>query len=239
MRPDTTPGVFILCPLAVEQRAIARALRSTDTAAIKLLATGPGPESVARAIDALLTTQPDADQSTLILAGLAGGLAPCDDLPDIGKVVDQRGACWRPTVKPRTPSPVTLLGLDAPVFTPEDKHRIARSTGAAIGDTESHAFARRCTEAGLDWTIVRAVSDRHDESLPIQAARWVNTRGETRTAAVLADALRSPRLIPQIIRLARRSATVLPLLANRVAELVESLRSRRRQDTDTSTPDPR
>jgi nicotinate (nicotinamide) nucleotide adenylyltransferase len=212
--PDAPRHVLVLCPLAHEANGLRRALRSVPD--IRIIVTGPGPHSLRRTLTPLL----DAPHNFLvILAGVAGGLAPIDGIPTIRTVIDADARRFDAPFPTAAQDGVTLLGLDAPVSTPAEKRDWHARTGASLVDTESHALARLCNDRGVAWAVVRAVSDTADESLPPQVIRWVTPAGATRPLRPLLDLAASPRLLPAVLRLAKRTSAALPGVAARVREL--------------------
>jgi len=202
---------IILCPLEIERAAAARAVRPTRRLDVEIHRTGPGPKAVARALDDVARTEPP---DLIILAGLAGAaqdVAPC---PRIRRVVDLEGNAWMAPMPPTGPgdAAVTLLGVDEPVTSAAEKRRLARATGAALIDTESHVFAERCSAAGLTWCVVRAVSDGPEAGLPPRCLRWIGEDGRTKHARALLDLLKHPSEIGAILALSRRTNAALAAL---------------------------
>lgn len=124
-------------------------------------------------------------------------------------------------------SPVTLIAVDTIIATPQDKQFLHRATGASIVDMESHAFIAECERIAaqqrrpLAWSVVRAVSDTPDETLPAQLIDWIDADGNTRARRAVRDMLLTPSLIGHIIPVVRRSNRVLPKCGDRVAHICE------------------
>lgn len=222
--PDSRRRALVLCPMKIERAAIGRALRTAfgsgevggTLSRVALVQTGIGRQAIvaaaARALDA-----PTNPPTLVILAGACGGLAPAPDVPAIARVVDEHGNAWTPLGA--DPAGVTLVAADRIVATPADKRTLARATGAAIVDMESHALASFCESRAVPWTVVRGVSDTPDETLPHQVLAWITPCGDTRPARAAWDMLRAPTLVPHIVGVVRRSNRVLPLVGDRVADL--------------------
>lgn len=210
------PRPLILCPLEIEARAARTALR--DHADI--IRTGPGPHAITRAIRAL-DAPPGA---TVILFGTAGGLAPSGVTCVASRVVDTHAQTWETTPLTRNDA-VTILGLDEPVCNALEKQALARRTGAAIVDCESHAFAPLAIERAWKWGVVRGITDDHRTDLPQAIISWAGPDGRTRPARIAASMIRDPRLIAESIRLGRRTSRALRaaslLLKQVVGELSE------------------
>lgn len=222
--------VIIVCPLEIERRAVARAIRAARVNEnLALLCSGPGPAAVRSTLEKMQVGQSRAAAGpkrllphVVILAGLAGGLESRDPgvVPRIGRVVDFAGNGWTTWEGAAAGATAVLAGVDRAVNTPGEKRSLRERTGAALVDTESHAFADVCEAAGVAWCVVRGVSDGPDESLPVQASNWVDARGRTRAARVALDVLRRPALIGDLRRLGVASSRVLPLVGQRVVELI-------------------
>lgn len=218
---DSRRHVLVICPLAHEARAIRRAVRQVPS--VQVVVSGPGPGAVHRALDRAMN--PPSQGLGILLAGVAGELATVPASFFIQTVVDAGGARYQPSF----PAPsdasgdgVTLLGLDAPAATPAEKLAWHERSGARLVDTESHVLARLCSERGIPWGVVRGISDAAHETLPAQALDWVTPAGRTRILRPLADILRTPALIPAVVRLGRRSARSLPDVGARVAVLART-----------------
>ncbi|MGH7133115.1 MAG: hypothetical protein ACREJO_14355 [Phycisphaerales bacterium] len=226
--PDRGPPV-ILCPMQVEERAVRRALNaaartsSHDAPATRVLRTGIGKDRITACVRELSTSS--TPPAAFILAGVCGGLTPTIPLPPIARIIDEHGHTWDHGIgfSPASPGGVVLIGVDRIVGSPADKADLARATGAAIVDMESHAFAALCESLGVPWSIVRGVSDTPDESLPPEVLGWLAPDGTTRTGRAVADMARKPWLIPHMVRVMRRSSVVLPLVASRAVEIALKL----------------
>ncbi|MBX3359635.1 MAG: hypothetical protein KF745_14545 [Phycisphaeraceae bacterium] len=205
-------SVVVLCPLEIERKVVRESLERAGLARVAVERTGPGAGAVESAVRALGT-----GRAFVILAGLCGGLGPVDDVPVIDRVVDERGGTWG--VPGAGGRGVALVGVDAPVCTVEAKRRLGEATGAGVVDMESHGLARAC--GGIEsWAVIRGVSDRYDEPVPAQVMRWVGRDGRTRTGRVVGDMIRSPSIVPAVLRMGRRSPRVLRVVGERVVESV-------------------
>lgn len=233
--------ILVLCPLRLEARAIARGLRAEGLDAYCTVhQTGPGPKALTAA---LTRAHKGSKPQAVVLAGLAGGLAPVPDLPTIKHVITEQGERWVCTLavllsEESAPPHATLLARDRVVSSPSEKHALARSTGAHLVDTESHALARFCTESGTPWMVLRAVSDHHDDTLPAQASAWVDRRGNERPSRVALDLVRRPALLPGLLALSRRSGHALRLLSHHAAGVVRGLVERGPEIERTLCPPP-
>jgi hypothetical protein len=223
--------VAVLCPLAFETGPVRGALRNAGLGSTNVHRTGPGGRSVDLAVRRVVLGVPRDQRAgcLLILAGVAGALAPCCRAPRVVGVRDATGNAWAAPVHGGAPGAdpvegVIVLGLDRPVCAVEEKRNWREASGASVVDTESHAFAAACTEVGCRWAIVRGVSDAHDEALPAEAAAWVDDDGRTRPARVAIGLVTHPGLIRPVIRLGRRSSAVMGLVGERVCGVIREYR---------------
>jgi len=200
----------VLCPLAHEAKAI-NAKLGRDC---RVLTTGQGPERITRAIEEL----DPASGHWVVLLGVAGGLSIDSGAHAADLVLDREGRTYTPSL--RAHAGVTVLGVDEPIFEPEVKHALAVSTGAALVDCESHAFARAAQARNLAWGVVRAVSDGGSDALPKQATGWIDDRGRTRLVRVAADVVRHPSLLRTLMRISGRTEEAL----HEAVEIVKELR---------------
>lgn len=163
--------IAVLCPMAIEYRAIMRRLFAAGLAERTVVVqTGIGKRAVIAAMDGVAEAWGDnPGPRLLVLAGTCGGLANTDDVPQIRAVIDEHGRrwpCapqWNRCGKPGSDSApsaaathrvirsathgtdgVDLVGVDRIISTPADKSALAAASGASIVDMESHAFIERC-----------------------------------------------------------------------------------------------
>ncbi|MGQ0627555.1 MAG: phosphorylase family protein [Phycisphaerales bacterium] len=213
-------SVVVLCPMAVEYRAVLRAVRRaglTEREGVKVVQTGIGREAICRA---LRLHVPRGGAGCAVLAGLCGGLTEGPEAPALACIRDESGREWTSFLG-ATAGGATLVGVDRIIDTPAAKAELAQVTGASIVDMESHAFAAECTAMGVRFGVVRGVSDTPTETLPAAILGWITPAGETRMARAMLDLLRRPGDIPHIARFALRSRRVLPRVGEGVVGLIQ------------------
>ncbi len=210
-------GVVVFCPMRIERSHVEKELRSSGLHDVRVVQTGIGK-------DAVLSAAKRENGSLFVLAGACGGLNHGADVPGIATIVDEHGHSWTPWHA--DPRGVTLAAVDRIISTPADKRALAATTGAAIVDMESHAFAAACEERGIAWTVVRGVSDTPEETLPGEVMGWITPEGDTRAGRAVLDMVRRPSLIGHIVGVVRRSNRVLPLVGKRVVEVVREWEQR-------------
>lgn len=209
---------LVICPLAYERRFLRKPLKGRAT----VIVSGPGPEAVARAVEAHAPQAPPV----VVLCGVAGAIRESPRSPRIAAVIDKDARRWdAPSVAPGSDEAVTVIGLDEPASTVERKRRLAGAYGAHLVDTESHAFAAACTRLGLRWAVIRGVSDGPDEALPAAVMQWVDEKGRARPVRLLLHMILEPATLPAALRLRRRTKAAMRAVASRALELVIAERS--------------
>jgi len=209
------PNALIVCPMEIERAALAehRAIR-----AARVVVCGPGSAAVGRWAKGV-TTAP----SLVILAGVAGGLAPelaAGEAAVVHEVIDDRGmAVPCPLQCANARKGWRVASVASVITTPAAKQALRARTGAHIVDLESAAFAREVSARGWSWAIVRGVSDTVTDALPPEIETLVDARGRTRTLAAAALVIRKPSLVPQFRLLGQRTAEAM----RNVAAIIEVL----------------
>ncbi len=107
----------------------------------------------------------------------------------------------------------TLKSLDAQVgdvytapravASPQEKSALYARFGAGAVDMESAAIARAALDANAKFGCVRAIVDPAQFRLPHAALHGLGPTGRVRATAALAQIIRHPAEIPDVIRLAR------------------------------------
>jgi hopanoid-associated phosphorylase len=95
-----------------------------------------------------------------------------------------------------------LVGVDAPVGTPEAKRKLHKKHGALAVDMESHGAARFAKAQGLPFVALRAIADPHHRSLPAAALVGMKSDGSADIKAVLKALARSPAQLRSLIQTA-------------------------------------
>jgi len=188
---------LVLCPLGFERRAFTRYGK------LPVVTTGPGPAAMHRAF-AERDRWPVRNPRLVVLLGLAGALRQglrAGDAARVATVVDATGATLFRS--PLAEAEASVVEWPSPVASVADKQAVAARTRADLVDMESHAFAQCAAEARLPWAIVRGISDDAGRALPDELAGFVDDRGETRTARVLAAIARRPALLAAIAAIGR------------------------------------
>lgn len=220
---------LLVCALEFERRML---LRAGLGGTAEIHCCGPGVNNVRS-----WAGQVHPANRVVILCGVAGGLSPklapgdamvmvdvIDPVRNVRRRSEVVQECSRQSQFPLG----SIAGSSTIIHNPQAKRELFERTGAQMVDMESAAFAEIAADRGWRWAIVRGVSDGADESLPIEAANWVDERGRTKPLAVAGTLLRRPVLVPTMLRLRRNSALALDSVADLVRKLIncETTRSR-------------
>lgn len=157
----------LLCfALPIEARPFGKETRRNERCGI--LVTGMGREN---ARTALLKRLEGGLPARVFSCGFAGALNPALHVGDVvfevgpeselGPALTSAGACAG-----------RFSFVDKVVVSAAEKRALRESTGADAVDMESGAIAEVCRGAGVEFGIVRVVSDACDEDLPLDFNRF-------------------------------------------------------------------
>ena len=186
--------------------------------ALRVAVVGDGAIAAERGLRRLLQ---EATPERVLLIGLAGGLS--DDLP-AGALVQASLVRTLQDTRSTTARDASLPGLDrATIVSAPQILSTAKSKKQAwdaldnppqcVVDLESATLTSVLEESDLSWTIVRAVSDSHDEDLPLDFARLSNAEGSIDRSSVLAALLRRPMAVGGLLRMRSRARSCALALA--------------------------
>jgi hypothetical protein len=207
VNPSTRKPI-VLCPLRFELKQLQRGLEGR----FDFICTGPGEVGIRN-----WARHAHDIQQPVILAGLAGSLT--DNLRAgsaciIDEVVeDKTGSRWRPTLTLSS----TQSARDSCVITSShnvvaqraDRLRLQQRLGAHLIDFESVAFARTATELGLQWAIIRGISDDLKTGIFDGISTLVDDAGRTRPWHVFRMLASRPTIFPGLFRLGHHSRKAL------------------------------
>jgi adenosylhomocysteine nucleosidase len=179
--------------------------RDTDRDSL-ILVTGIG----VPATRAALEWASRAPLRSVTVAGFCGALSPVfktGDVVDFGEVIDESA-----TVNSCGASGPRLLTASRIVAEPEEKRRLAERFGADAVDMESAATVRWCRERAIPIRVIRAVSDDARTRLSPRLARMLSG-GSPSLVRVIGQLFRSPRLLPELLRLASHTRLAAERLA--------------------------
>lgn len=179
---DRIPGVLVGCSSARPDRARALVDHMIQAGVTRLISFG-------------------------LCGGLSSDLAPGDLLVGmtvmLAKEAWESDEPWNRAFLERLPDAmsVPVWGSDFMASNPEDKALIFRRTGCLALDMESHIVARAADQYGIPFNVVRAVSDSFDMRLPPAARVPLMPDGAVDFRAVYESVKKTPRQIPELIRL--------------------------------------
>jgi adenosylhomocysteine nucleosidase len=204
---------------------------SLSGAAIVAVETGTGEASAAAGARALLDR---FRVRGLVVLGLGGGLSPALGIGSLfvaERVVDERGpapapdARWSEHLRRRTGArQATFFTASRPLATAASKRAAWRALGGdgpALVDLETAAVARVAASRGVPYAALRAVGDAAEDTLPLPFERFVDASGRIRRVALVAEALRRPRIVPGLLELHRRAAQCAERLADALGRAIE------------------
>jgi adenosylhomocysteine nucleosidase len=108
--------------------------------------------------------------------------------------------------------------VEAVASTPATKAALRARTGAVAVDMESAAIVAMAAQAGCPALVVRAVSDRADEGLPLDLLPVLAADGRLALGAAL-GLLARPRVLPRAWALGRSTHRALAAVARALAAL--------------------
>ena len=154
----------------------------------------------------------DRGVSALVSVGVAGALSrDCQpgDLLLPSEVVNASGKRMQSAAFPDHPTAANtapIYGSDDLIDSAAAKADLAKRTGCASVDMESHAVAKAAGERGLPFYVIRAIADPADQALPPSAAGAVKPDGSIDTFRTVIGLLRRPQDLPHLIALGKQSA---------------------------------
>jgi adenosylhomocysteine nucleosidase len=210
----------LLAPLMPEARAFARAFHFPRTSCrfphrlaqnghLTIALIGPGAAHLqeVRALNPPL----------LILAGLAGALAPDLKIGDV--IIDGNFSPPAPIAGARRGKIATAAHI---IATPADKAALFRQTGALAVDMETETCREFAAALGVPFLAVRAISDTADQALDPALLNLLDENGRPRLGRVLRHIAGDPRRVAALIRLGRATELALSRLSTVLVAIVES-----------------
>jgi adenosylhomocysteine nucleosidase len=190
---------------------------------VALAVTGDGARNARVGVEALLAV---SGAEALVVLGVSGALSPelrTADLVVASRVIDEEGsiseadAAWLAAATGATGGrPAMILSARRIADSAEEKRRLARQAGAglAVVDLESAAYVAAARARAIPWLVLRAVSDRADESLPPLLNRSLDAGGAVNRGRVLRGLLGDPGALPQLLALRKRIGQCAGVLAH-------------------------
>ena len=187
-----------------------------------VLVSGIGAARARKAVEFLFAD--GARPSVVVAAGFTGALRAGLRVGDVlaaTEVIDEAGRSW-PTAWPRPTAEARrcrLFTSSRLIGDPLAKQALGTRHDAAAVDMESAAVAEVCHRHGVPFGCVRAVSDAVDTALSPKLVSLL-AGGRVSPWRLAKTLLRSPRLIPEMMRLGRHTRTAARNLASVLLELL-------------------
>ena len=205
-----------------------------------LIESGMGPTRAARAATALLgATHP----VLLINFGFGGAVRPGPEIGDV-VVAQQLYSCHGQLVTEEAglalpPGDILASGLEQ--GRSREEYAVLRGTFVTVAgilakaaasellpagathpvlEMETAAVARSAAQAGVPFVALRAISDDAGEELGFAITDFTDAEMNVKISRVLATVAKNPRIIPQLLRLARNTSVAGRNLAEAVTSAV-------------------
>jgi nucleoside phosphorylase len=200
-------------------------------AAVDFIVSGMGPAHAKYAMYAVASNA----YEVCIVSGLAGALRP--DL-GVGDVIVPRGVrqvggmnlypCDRTLVADAAAAGGkaidSMISSDRIATTVEEKARLGSLADAV--DMESYTVLAAARERSLAAVVIRAVSDRHDQAMPVDLSTTVDERGQVSIGNVLKLVAGNPLQIAAMMKLGRESKAAAEVLAKFLDGYIERISQR-------------
>ncbi|MGI8959352.1 MAG: hypothetical protein ACR2IV_06270 [Bryobacteraceae bacterium] len=182
---------------------------------VMLVANGAGPRLAAQAVEIAIRAVTGAELSSskleaVVSTGFCGALDP--NLRECQIVVatelldlDANATFDCGIVDADTPFISGLLLSHDRVANYADEKQQLRDRGGLAIDMEAGGIAARAKRAGLPFYSIKVVSDRADESFPLDINSMRTPDGRIRRVKIGVHALTHPKLLPQLLHWKRRS----------------------------------
>ena len=189
-------------------------------AGVDFVISGMGPGRATRAMEAVTSTE----YSAVVAAGLAGSLRPELEVSDIvipnavcgtsehsAQLICDAALCAE-GVSAGGKFIETLVSSESIATTVEEKHRLGK--GADAVDMESFSVLASAQRLKIPAVAIRAISDRHDQALPLDLSTTVDERGQVSIGRVLKLAAGKPGQIASLMKLGRDSKAAAEALSH-------------------------
>jgi hypothetical protein len=110
------------------------------------------------------------------------------------------------------------------IDSPEERNKLALTSGAVAADMETEFIARACAACGIPLLSLRVISDTPQHRLPAPANVLFDIeRQQNRILKLATYLLAHPSRIPRLVHFARQIAHVRKTLATALVEVVRGL----------------
>jgi len=202
--------------------------------AIEVLHTGVGRKTCLQRLGKFLSAFPaktpnpryeqDHQLSCLISAGFAGALN--NDLQIGDLLVAENFSTVNPGETRASLSGshihvANLLTVPALIDSPEERNKLALTSGAAAVDMETEFIARACAAGGVPLLSLRVISDTPQNRFPAPANVLFDIeQQQTRMLKLATHLLTHPGRVPHLVQFARRIAHARRILADGLVEVI-------------------
>jgi adenosylhomocysteine nucleosidase len=192
---ESNPATVLVC-FAVRDEA--KHFQPPPGASCQVLVSGIGKCNAERAlIDALTTFSPQL----VLTCGYAGGLD--SRLPRGAVVFDADDEKIASRLRGAGAVPAKFFCAEHIAVTAADKLALRNQTGADAVEMESGVIRELCRLRGVPAATIRVISDDANADLPLDFNRLAGADGNIRYAKLAGALLKSPGLVPKLMRFQR------------------------------------
>ena len=212
---------LVVAPLAAELRPFLRSIAARRREALpggavysgrwkgrELLAAviGDGAGLARRGLERVAELEP----RRLLLVGVAGGLSPelgVGDTVRAGRVIEMSGGTAAREWRSPGGGGATVIAGERILGAAAEKQALWQGLGSptpAVVDLESAVFVRAALGCGVDWAVIRAVSDEAAEDLPLDFAAASDAEGHVLRARVVSQLAARPGALAAVRQLRQR-----------------------------------
>jgi nucleoside phosphorylase len=192
--------------------------------AIEVLHTGVGEKVCRQRLGKFLQ---DQQFDCLISAGFAGALDNDLKIGDLLLAENFSTAHLRETRASLSGLHIhiaNLLTVPALIDSPEERNKLALTSGAVAADMETEFIARACAACGIPLLSLRVISDTPHNRLPAPANLLFDIeRQQTRMLKLATHLLAHPSRVPRLVHFASRIAHARKILAGALVAVAMAL----------------
>ena len=194
---ESGKGGRILVLFAVRDEA--KHFRSPRDAGVEVVISGIGKANAERA---LLNALKSSSPRLVLTCGYAGGLDP--QLTQGTVVFDaDADAPLAPLLVKRGAVPVKFFCAGRIAVTAADKQTLRNQTRANAVEMESGVIRELCRQRGIPAATIRVISDAVNQDLPLDFNQLAGADGNISYAKLAGALVRSPGLVPKLMRFQR------------------------------------
>jgi adenosylhomocysteine nucleosidase len=217
--PNRSHAVLVLFAVRDE----ARHFTPPPGVACEVVVSGMGKANAERALRRMLDL---AFPQLVLTCGYAGGLNPELQLGDVVFETDPSGRLAELLLK-HGAKPGRFHCADRVVTTAMEKQALWQLTGADAVEMESGVVREICARRNIPTATVRVISDAVNQDLPLDFNELSGPDGNIRWWGLARALMRSPELVPKLMRfqreLARSGVALGSVLEKVVAEAVQGV----------------